>query len=160
MYSSQSTRTDKGRPLSRRTARRARTNDVAADRAARLAAGCKPVVEALEDRRLLSGTVASLTLINADTDKPIGMLADGTTLNLATLPTRRLNVLATVSGDAESVRFGLDAKSNFRTENSDPYSLAGDKNGNYHAWRPSLGSHTLKVTRYSGNNAGGIATSS
>src|SRR5918993_2221128 len=104
---------------SRRGARRG-PNAAAAERivnAARLAASCKPVVEGLEGRRLLSGTITTLTLINADTDKAIGTLENGATLNLATLPTKNLNVRAEVSGEVESVRFALDAKANFRTEN-------------------------------------------
>jgi hypothetical protein len=42
-------------------------------------------------------SVVSFDLINADTDQVIGPLNDGDILNLATLPTRNLNVRANTS---------------------------------------------------------------
>jgi pectate lyase len=100
--------------------------------------------------------VISLTLINASTDEPIATLNNGGTLNLATFPTRNLNIRADTSPAAiGSVRFGLDGKSNYRTDSRAPYALAGDNNGNYYSWRPSLGSHTVTATPYSEANAKG-----
>jgi len=105
--------------------------------------------------------VISFTLINADTDQPIATfdpLNDGATLNLATLPTRNLNIRANTSpATVGSVRFGLDGKSNYRTDNSAPYSLGGDNNGNYSTWKPSLGSHTLTARPYTRSDARGTA---
>jgi hypothetical protein len=40
-----------------------------------------------------------------------------------------------------------------------PYALAGDDNGNYRPWTPTVGSHTLKATPYAGANATGTAGS-
>jgi len=53
--------------------------------------------------------------------------------------------------------FTLDGKK-YSTETYAPYALAGDNNGglDYNAWTPSLGSHTLIVTPFSG--AGGTGT--
>src|SRR5215218_3754334 len=76
-------------------------------------------VEALEGRQMMNA-VTSFTLINADTDKDIVTLGNGSTINLANLPTRNLNVRANVSGTVESVRFALDFNANFRTESSAP----------------------------------------
>jgi N-acetylneuraminic acid mutarotase len=107
-----------------------------------------------------SSSVVSLTLINADTDQPIAAydpLPNGATLNLATLPTRNLNVRANVTGTVGSVRFALDGNPNFRTENSSPFALAGDSTGNYAAWTPALGQHTLIATPYALANANGSA---
>ncbi|UYZ63895.1 right-handed parallel beta-helix repeat-containing protein [Hymenobacter weizhouensis] len=104
-------------------------------------------------------TIASLTLLNADTDQPISGLifVDGTVLNLATLPSRNLSIrVNTNPGTVGSVRFTLDGTV-LRTENAVPYAIAGDSNGNYGAWTPSLGQHTLTVTPYSAANAGGTA---
>jgi len=59
--------------------------------------------------------VQSFTLINADGDQPVAAhdpLQSGATLNLATLPSRRLNVRANVQAGAASlarVRFDLTA---------------------------------------------------
>lgn len=108
-----------------------------------------------------SQAVASLTLINADTDQPIAgytALASGTVLDLAALPTRNLNVRANTSpATVGSVRFALDANTNYRTENTAPFALAADHNGDYYAWTPAVGSHTLKATPYTGGNATGTA---
>ena len=105
--------------------------------------------------------VISFTLINADTDQPIATfnpLNNGATLNLATLPTRNLNIRANTSpATVGSVRFGLNGKSNYRTDNSAPYALGGDNNGNYSTWKPSLGTHTLTARPYTRSDAGGTA---
>jgi MYXO-CTERM domain-containing protein len=103
--------------------------------------------------------VTSLTLINADSDQPIGTfdpLLDGDTLNLAFLPTRNLNIRANVAGNAGSVVFGLDGNANFQTESTAPYALAGDTSGDYAAWTPSVGKHTITATPY--DAAGGKGT--
>ena len=85
-----------------------------------------------------------------------GPLQNGDTLNLSALPTRHLSVRANTSpSPVGSVRLALDANGNYRTENNAPYSLAGDTRGNYVAWTPSVGSHTLAATPYTGANATG-----
>jgi CubicO group peptidase (beta-lactamase class C family) len=99
--------------------------------------------------------VSGITLMNADTDQPIGPLLDGMTLDLSALPTRNLNVRADPAGPVASIRFALDANGNYRTETIAPYSLAGDTDGNYAPWTPSPGVHTLTATPYSGPGATG-----
>jgi CubicO group peptidase (beta-lactamase class C family) len=115
------------------------------------------------DGRVINGSpaesraVSALRLINADTDMPMATMTDGMTITLSDLPTRNLNVQATTSpATVGSVRFVLDGQ-NFRTETSQPYSLAGDDAGDYRPWTPSPGSHTLKATPYSGASATGTA---
>jgi List-Bact-rpt repeat protein len=105
-------------------------------------------------------SVVSLTLINADTDAPIpgyDPLPNGATLNLATLPTRRLNIRANTSpSTVGSVRFGYDAIASYRVENVAPYALVGDNPGpDYNAWTPSLGTHSVTATPYTQASAGG-----
>jgi hypothetical protein len=105
--------------------------------------------------------VTGFTLINADTDADIGPLGNGATINLATLPTRNLNVRANTSpATVGSVRFGYDGNATYGTENGAPYALAGDTSGNYNAWRPAVGSHSLSATPYALSNAGGAAGAS
>jgi hypothetical protein len=102
--------------------------------------------------------VVSLTLVNADTDQDIGPLTHGMTLNLATLPTRNLNVRANTSpATVGSVKFGYNATSSFRIESGAPYALAGDAGGtDYHAWTPDVNpSSTIVATPYSEPNAAG-----
>jgi hypothetical protein len=106
-----------------------------------------------------NGAIVSFTLINADSDQDIGPLSDGTTLNLATLPTHDLNVRANTSpATVGSVVFMLTgAQTNDRTESGAPYSLFGDVSGNYNAWTPPVGSYTLHATPFSGSGGTGIA---
>ncbi len=112
--------------------------------------------EPLEDRHLLAA-VTGFILINADTDLPLGSLTAGQTLNLANLPSQNLNVRADTVDSIGSVRFRLDATTNFKTENTSPYALFGDQNGDYNAGSFSLGSHTLTATPFSQSNANGTA---
>ncbi|HYG74935.1 MAG TPA: DUF5060 domain-containing protein [Planctomycetota bacterium] len=100
--------------------------------------------------------VASFTLINADTNTDIGLLADGMVLDYSKLPTRNLNVRAnTDPAIVGSVRFALDSNSSYRVENGAPYALTGDANGDYSVWTPALGTHTLSATPFSAGNASG-----
>jgi hypothetical protein len=101
-------------------------------------------------------TVTGLTLVNADTDADLGPLTAGQTINLATLPTRNLNVRANVA-NAASVRFGLDANASYRVESTAPFALAGDTAGNYNAWTPTTGAHTVTATPYGSTGATGTA---
>jgi hypothetical protein len=104
--------------------------------------------------------VASLTLINAATESPLGAfdpLVDGATVDLAVVGSQ-LNVRAnTDPAVVGSVRFGLDGNASFSVRNTAPYALAGYTGGDYLAWTPSVGDHTITVTPFSGANATGIA---
>jgi hypothetical protein len=107
--------------------------------------------------------VASFTLINADTDAPISgytQIAAGSTIDLATLPTKNLNIRANTSPSiVGSVRFGLNGTSNYRIESAAPYALAGDDKGDYEKWTPSVGSYTVSGTAYTESDAKGTAGS-
>jgi len=106
-------------------------------------------------------SVTSLTLINADNDQPIAgfdPLANGATLDLGTLPTRNLNISANTSPvQVGSVRFGFDGNANFHTETNPPYALHLDDAGDFRPWTPSVGSHTITATPYTGGGASGTA---
>ncbi len=92
-----------------------------------------------------SAVVVSLTLVNADTNQDIRQLVDDDTINFAELPTRNLNVRANTSpAVVDQLRFAYDDDDNYQTENNPPYTL-GDRNGDYDAWTPSLGEHTLRA---------------
>jgi Tol biopolymer transport system component len=107
-----------------------------------------------------AATVTSFTLIDATTDKPVAgyaPLADGATLDLATLP-QKLTVRANTSPvTVGSVQFTLDGQL-VQTENTAPYAIAGDRNSgaDYRAWTlPDNGAHTLSATAFSVRNGGG-----
>lgn len=102
----------------------------------------------------MANQVVSLTLVDSVTDQDIMPLANADTINLS-VTGMNLNIRADVGGSVGSVRFALDANSNFRLENGAPYALAGDTRGDYLAWTPSLGSHVLTATPYSKSNATG-----
>ncbi len=101
--------------------------------------------------------VTGFTLINADTDKDIGSLANNGVVDFSKTGTRHLNVRADVSGSVGSVRFGYDGNAAFATENGAPFALAGNVGANYNSWSPAVGTHTLTATAYASANAAGNA---
>ncbi|WP_347158798.1 Kelch repeat-containing protein, partial [Pontibacter chitinilyticus] len=107
-----------------------------------------------------SQQVASLTLINADNNQDLQTLTSGSTLNLATLPTRNLNIRAnTDPATVGSVTFQLSGtQTKTVTESAKPYALFGDDtHGDYYAWTPAEGSYTLKATPYTASKGTGTA---
>ncbi|HET6795917.1 MAG TPA: hypothetical protein VFH40_02060 [Gemmatimonadales bacterium] len=53
------------------------------------------------------------------------------------------------------MRFATVRKPNYRTETIAPYALAGDDTGDYRPWTPTVGSHTMTATPYTGSGATG-----
>ena len=100
-------------------------------------------------------SVVRFVLYNATTNQPIpgyDPLPAGATLDLAALPTRNLNVRAFTSPNTVgSVKFGLDGDATYRVENAYPYDLLPT------GWTPSVGSHTVTATPYTGGNLAGTA---
>jgi len=112
---------------------------------------------------LQSQTVTSLTLINSGTDTDIRTLSNASTIDLTT-DGALLNVRANVSGTVGSVKFeydeaniGSNGNVSTATESTAPYTMRGDKTGDYYNWTPSIGTHILKVTAYTEASAGGTA---
>jgi uncharacterized repeat protein (TIGR02543 family) len=103
--------------------------------------------------------VSSFTLMNADNDQSMQTLSNGTTLNLASLATRNLNIRANTNlATVGSVRFSLTgAAGRSYTDSSTPFALFGGTGSNYSAWTPAVGSYTLVATPYSGANGEGLA---
>ena len=98
-------------------------------------------------------TVTGFTLVNASNNSDIQTLLDGSTVFLPDLPLN-INIRAEVEGPVGSVRFFLNGAVE-RTENVAPYALAGDINGDYLPWNPSVGSYELTATPFSGTGASG-----
>ncbi|THF68725.1 hypothetical protein E7T06_15285 [Deinococcus sp. Arct2-2] len=111
---------------------------------------------------VVNPTVLSLTLIDADTNRPVpgyDPIAPNATLDLSKLPPR-LNVRANTAGKVGSVRFGLDGQGNFRTESTGPYALCGNSGGDFSACAPNVlapGNRQLSVTTYASGNGNGAA---
>jgi hypothetical protein len=106
-------------------------------------------------------SITSMSLINANTDQVspgFETITAGSTINLASLPTRSLNIRANTNpSTVGSVRFGFDGNNNFQTETNSPYALASDEGGNYNPWTPSVGSHTVVATPFTATGATGTA---
>lgn len=104
-------------------------------------------------------SVSSFTLINADTNQPIAgydPIPNTATINLTALNTPRINVRANVSGNTQSVRFGLNGNSNYRVENIAPFALQSDDgNGNYLPWSPAAGIYDVTAVAFLLVNAQG-----
>lgn len=98
--------------------------------------------------------VAGFMLVNAETGLDIMTIGNGMTIDMATLPTRKITVRAHTQGTIGSVVFGLDANPNYRVENGAPYALYNDSVTI--AWPYTLGQHTVTATAYS--SAGGSGT--
>ncbi|MCJ8164629.1 DUF4082 domain-containing protein [Pontibacter sp. E15-1] len=113
------------------------------------------------DRPISSGQrVISMTLVNADNDNDIMVLTSGATLNLASLPTKNLNIRANTSpSKVGSVKFNLTGtQTKSVTESVAPYALFGDDTrGGYYPWTPAVGNYTLNAVPYSGSKASGTA---
>ena len=97
--------------------------------------------------------VVSYTLIDADKNQPIAAydpIPEGSTINLQELPTLNLNIRANIApNEVGSVTFSYNGRQSFRTENKVPYALHSDTEGNYKAWKPDLGNHSVTATPYS-----------
>jgi hypothetical protein len=104
-------------------------------------------------------TVSEFLLVNADTDKVIMTLNNGATLSRKAFGTKNFNIVALTSHPNPkigSVRFALNANSNFRTEQNAPFALVSDDGkGNYYGWVFALGKHTVTATPYSLGSAKG-----
>ena len=91
-------------------------------------------------------SVATLMLVNADTDNDIGPMTSGMTIDLA-ITGANLNIRADTSpATVGSVRFSYDAVPNYMTQSGAPYTIGGDSLTDYWAWTPALGTHTLTAT--------------
>lgn len=105
--------------------------------------------------------VISFTLINADTDEPIpefDPLTDGAVIDLATLPTRNINIRANTRPETVgSVSFGPSRETITRIEDTAPYSLAGDDEGDYLPWDTLPGRYALEAVAYIEQGAQGEA---
>ncbi|MBO9699030.1 MAG: T9SS type A sorting domain-containing protein [Sporocytophaga sp.] len=97
--------------------------------------------------------VPYFTLVNADTDKDIGFIREGDTLfrpaggNINI----RYNSVSTIGSVILKVN---DVPR--RTENTAPYALAGDNNGDYSPWTTTPGQYKITGVAYSGSGGTGI----
>ena len=104
-----------------------------------------------------SDTVSSpamrLVLVNSQSNTDVRDLSSNDTIRIgSSLP--EVSIKALPPTPAGSVVFYVDGAV-YRTENSAPYAIKGDYNGDYTAWPVSNGSHTVSVSSYSGSGGSG-----
>jgi len=92
-----------------------------------------------------SPTFSRLVLVNAESGEDIAELTEGMSVNLASLPTKKINIRADSNGTFSEVVFQYDTYKRFRVEKVAPYTIAGKKEGRYNGWTPRVGSHTVTV---------------
>ena len=104
--------------------------------------------------------IVSFSLIDAMSNKVlVQSISDNASIDISHTGARRINVRAnTIGSPIGSVRFDLNCKINYRTENVEPYALAGDNDGNYLTWLYDVRTtNTLTATPYPYADAGGTA---
>jgi glucose/arabinose dehydrogenase len=109
---------------------------------------------ALEQPAAVVPRITHVKLVDADTGVITSSLNNGMTINLANTP--HVSVQALVTETTGSVRFQVDGKT-FRIENTAPFMINGDDNGSGLPipWVPSIGTHELRITPYTGAGASG-----
>ncbi len=112
------------------------------------------LISLLSVHMTLAQSVTGLTLVNADADTTLFLLADGDVINFQELPTTNLNVVANTTGTIGSISFLIN-NNPFSVENVAPYALAGDTNGNFKTYTPTLGSTQYKAVAYSSTGGNG-----
>lgn len=105
--------------------------------------------------------MVSFTLVNADSDTDIREIMDGDTVDMRMLSSSNINVRAnTDPAVVGSVKFWLGGTSQTRTDNTAPYSLYGDSNGDYNGFSPPTNIKiSIAARAYSESNASGAASS-
>ncbi len=103
--------------------------------------------------------VVSFTLVNADTDKDIMQLTDGSVVDLNKLGSPNLNVRANTNPSlVGSVLFSLTGSTTHnQTENKTVYALFGNSGSDYRNGQLNAGAHQLKATAYTQSQGGGTA---
>ena len=118
-----------------------------------------PIQKAPEVLPPINMAVISFSLMEANTRKVlIETIDDGSVIDISALGTRNLGIRANTVGTTpiQSIRFELNGNNDFKTENSTPWSLTGDENGNFSPWLYELGKqNTLKATPFTAKGGSG-----
>ncbi len=84
-------------------------------------------------------------------------LKDGAVIDLARLPTRRINLrVDTRPAKVGSVRFSAEGRAKFNTEMVRPYTLVPHNGRKGTVWTPRPGTQTVSVTPFSGSYGNGV----
>ena len=100
-------------------------------------------------------TGLNIWLVDADTDQFLRGLADGTEIDSSLFENRSVNIAASVSffsplfNRVESMFLNLNNGEVTRTENSSPYSIFGDREGDFFGGSLSTGVNQLSFDLFS-----------
>ena len=98
----------------------------------------------------------SFNLINADTNATITIIEDGDSIDLGQFETSNFTIEATPEGiDVGSIVFDFNGQNGVRTENFVPYSLSGDRRGDFRPFDIPLGTNNLIANGFSGRDGQG-----
>lgn len=92
--------------------------------------------------------IYSFTLIDAEEDKAIALLADGDSIHIPDLNTNELSIRANSGGSFGSILFRIDGDV-VKAENSAPYALFGTDGDDYNSWTPEFKTYTIAATVHS-----------
>jgi hypothetical protein len=92
-----------------------------------------------------AGRITALKLINVNNGSIITYLQSGVTINLASLPTENINIIADYEGNVDEVIFNLNSFNSFNIEKSPPFSLVGKTNNRLNSWTPNLGEQQISA---------------
>lgn len=108
--------------------------------------------------REAGASFSRLVLVNAETGEDLTEITEGMTVNLASLPTKKINIRADTSGTFSEVVFQYDTYKRFRVERVAPYTIAGKKEGRYNGWTPRVGAHSITVQGKSASKEDAVYT--
>lgn len=101
-------------------------------------------------------TILGFSLVDAENDEILMPLTEGMVIDVATLPTTDLSIVALATDDTGSVLLELSGELSFsQTENIVPYALFGDSSSNFNGNVFPVGDYTISATAFSGSNLGG-----
>ncbi len=103
--------------------------------------------------------VTGFTLVDAAADQAIATytpLKNGEVLDLAELPSKKLNILANTTSAVKTVIFDYNLNSEIVvSDSSAPYAAFGDDEGDFSEWEPEEGEHVLVATPLNGEGEAG-----
>ena len=80
---------------------------------------------------------------------------EGAIIDLSELPTKNLNIRIDPSPYvATKIDVEYDEDNTYNSDSDYPFSVAGEKDGSYVAWTPTLGKHKIKATPYKEDDKG------
>lgn len=105
-------------------------------------------------------SIEQLVLVDALNNRDIMVLEDGWVIDVLKIIKTRFNIRAEATSDVGSVAFELRGPVHVRrTENQRPFSLFGDRHGDYYPGDLPIGNYKLTVTPFARRNLQGVAGS-